>query len=140
MANVTYNTGKKKFLDADIDMLVDTIKVALFTSSYTPNIDTEEFFSDLSNEVTGTGYTTGGMALGTKTTTVDTGNDRAEFDAADTSWTTATITARGAVIYKDTGNPATAPLIGYVDFSSDKTSTAGTFLITWNAEGILQLA
>ena len=67
-------------------------------------------------------------------------NDRAEWDAADASWANATITARGAVLYKKLGGAASAdPLICYIDFGADKTSTAGTFTIQWSADGILYL-
>jgi hypothetical protein len=63
------------------------------------------------------------------------------FDAADTSWTTATITARYAVVYDSTpASDATRPLIGYLDFVSDQTSTAGTFAITFDAGGLFYIA
>ena len=61
------------------------------------------------------------------------------FDADDVAWTTSTLTARYAIIYKSTGTSSTSPLIGYIDFSSDKSSVTGTFTIQWNAEGILNL-
>jgi hypothetical protein len=140
MANVVYNSAKGKLIDGSIDLNTDTIKVALVTSSYTPNIDTHDFFDDVTNEVSGAGYTTGGATLASPTVTVDLTNNRAEFDATDTSWSSATITARGAVVYKSTGTATTSPLICYIDFTTDQSSTVGTFAITWNAEGILQLA
>jgi hypothetical protein len=114
----------------------DTIKVALVTSSYTPNFDAHDFFDDVTNEITGTGYTAGGATLGSQTITLDTTNDRLVFDAADTSWATATLSARGAVVYKSTGVASTSPLIAYIDFTTDRTSDGGTFLITWHANGI----
>lgn len=59
------------------------------------------------------------------------------LDAADTSWTTATITARYAVIYDwSPATDATRPLIALINFGADMTSTAGTFLITWDNSGI----
>lgn len=126
-------------MNGGIDLDTDTIKVALVTSTYSPNIDTHDNFDDITNEVTGTGYTAGGATLGSVTVTADTTNDRGVFDAADTSWSTSTITARGAVIYKSTGTSSTSKLIAYVDFASDITSTASTFSIVWNASGILTL-
>jgi hypothetical protein len=58
-----------------------------------------------------------------------------KFDAADTSWTTATISsARAAVVYDDT--LTNDPLICLVNFGADYASSAGTFQITWNASGI----
>jgi hypothetical protein len=135
-----YNSAKKKILDADIDFAVDTIKVMLVTDAYTPNIDTHEFRSSVTNQITGSGYTAGGATLANKTVTMNTTTDKGVFDADDVVWTTATITARGAVIYKDTGDSATDPVIAYIDFGENKVSTASDFRITWNANGILTLA
>lgn len=140
MADVIYNGFKAKIMNGSIDLDTDTIKVALVTSTYTPNIDTHVFFSDVTNEVSGTGYTAGGATLAGAAVTQDNTNDKGVFDANDVSWTTATITARGAVLYKSTGTASTSPLIAYVDFTTDKTSTAGTFTIQWSANGILTLA
>jgi len=136
-----YNTFKKLIMDAGIDLDTggDTIKVALCTSTYTPNIDTHDYFDDITNEVVGTGYTAGGATLANQATTVDTTDDEGVFDADDVAWTTSTLTARYAIIYKSTGTSSTSPLIGYIDFSSDKSSVTGTFTIQWNAEGILNL-
>jgi hypothetical protein len=140
MASVIYNSAKQKLINGGIDLDTDTIKVALVTSSYSPNIDTHDFFDDVTNEVTGTGYTAGGATLASVTLTVDTTNDRAVFDAADTTWGTSTITARGAVIYKSTGTASTSPLIAYIDFTTDQTSSAGNFIIQWSSSGILTLS
>jgi hypothetical protein len=140
MASLVYNSFKRDIMNGGIDLDTDTIKVALVTSSYSPNIDTHDNFDDVTNEVSGTGYIAGGATLGSVTLTADTTNDRGVFDAADTSWATSTITARGAVIYKSTGVSSTSKLIAYVDFGSDITSTASTFSITWNASGIITLS
>lgn len=126
-------------MNGGIDLDTDTIKVALVTSSYTPDIDAHDNFDDITNEVSGTGYTAGGATLGSVTVTVDNTDNEGVFDAADTSWASSTITARGAVIYKSTGTASTSKLICYVDFGSDVTSTSSTFQITWNSEGILNL-
>lgn len=142
MATTTtfYNSYKKNCLDGTIDLVNDTIKVALVTSSYTPNIDSHAFFSDITNEVSASGtYVAGGIALGTKTTTQDNTDNEGVFDAADFSATSTTITARYAIIYKDTGSAATSPLICYVDFGEDKSSTDGTFGLNWNAEGLINI-
>lgn len=139
MADVIYNGFKAKIMDGSIDLDTDTIKVALVTSSYTPDQDAHVFFSSVTNEVSGTGYTAGGASLANKTVTQDNTDNEGVFDADDVSWTTATITARGAVVYKSTGTASTSPLICYIDFGADKVSTAGTFSIQWNAEGIINL-
>lgn len=134
---MTFNAYRKNQLNGSVDLDSDTIRVALVTSTYTPDQDAHEFFSDVTNEVSGTGYTADGAALANKAVTQDNTNDLGKFDADDVEWTTATITARAGVIYKDTGDPATSPLIRYVDFGEDKSTTGTTFKITWNASGIL---
>jgi hypothetical protein len=141
MANALYNSFKKKALQGLVALDTDTIDVALVKSTYTPNIDTDTFWSDVSaNEATGTGYTAGGAALASKALTVDTANDLVKFTAADTSWPSSTVTARYAVIYKNTGTASTSPLIGYIDFGADKTTSGDTFYIQWDAtNGILKL-
>ena len=140
MASVVYNAYKARQLG--LGTLIedgDTIKVALVTSSYTPDVDAHDFFDDITNEVTGTGYTAGGATLSGVTVSQDNTDNEGMLDATDTSWATSTITARGAVIYKSTGVASTSPLIAYIDFGSNYSSTAGTFLITWAAEGIINL-
>ncbi len=139
MADVIFNSFKKKIMDGSIDLDTDTIKVALVTASYTPDQDAHDFFNDVTNEVSGTGYTAGGNALDNKAVTADNTDNEGVFDADDETWGSSTITARGAVIYKDTGNAATSPLICYIDFGSDKSSSNGNFTLQWNAEGILNL-
>lgn len=124
--------------DTDIDG--DAIKVMLCTSTYSPNQDTHEFKSDVTNEVTGTGYTATGKTLTTPATSYTAGTNTWAFDADDVTWTTSTITARYAVVYDSTpGSDAARRLIGYVDFGADVSSTAGDFTITWDAAGIFKV-
>ena len=106
-----YNTGKKKLLDGDIDLLTDTIKVCLLDNTHSADIDNDEYYDDISgDEVSASGdYSAGGSALASKTTTVDTGDDVCTFDAQDVGWNGASFTARYAVIYKDTGTASTSP-------------------------------
>jgi hypothetical protein len=122
-----------------VDWVSDTIKVSLHTSTYTPNQDTDDFFNDATNEVSGTGYTAGGVTLGSKTTAYDSATNETRLDAADVSWTSASFTARYAVVYKDTGTASTSPVLGYVDFGGDETVSSGTFNITWDATGVLKI-
>ena len=121
-----------------VDWVGDTIKVMLCTSSYTPDQDAHDFKDDITNEVTGTGYTAGGVTLASKTLTYTGASNKEVLDAADASWTTATFTARYAVIYKDTGTAGTSPVLAYVDFGADQTVTAGTFTIVWDADGLIK--
>lgn len=143
MASIVYNNFKYRQLGdtgvTPINLKTDTIKLALLTSAYTPN-DEHDFFDDVSaNEVAASGtYSAGGATL-TVTTSQDNTDNEGVFDAADVSFTSATITARYAVVYKSTGTAGTSPLICLIDFGSDKTSSGGTFLITLASEGILNL-
>lgn len=139
MADVIYNNFKKLIMNGGIDLDTDTIKVALVTSAYTPDQDTHDFFDDVTNEVSGTGYSAGGASLANKTVTADNTDNEGVFDADDVTWSTSTITARAAVVYKSTGTASTSALICYIDFGSDKVSSAGNFVISWNSEGILNL-
>ena len=133
-----YNAAKKKSWEAAFNLTSDTIKVALVTSSYVPNIDTHDFFDDITNEVTSAGYTAGGAALASPSITIDTSGDFAWFDASDTSWTGTTITARYAIIYKSTGTASTSPLICYIDFGTDWVTSSETFYLQWASTGILK--
>ena len=121
----------------NFDLLSDTIRVMLTTSSYVPNKDTHETKADVTNEVVGAGYVARGTALAGKTVTYDSANDRVIFDANDVTWAAATLTARYAVVYKDTGVDATSPLIGYIDFEIDKSVSGQDFTIAWDSTGIL---
>lgn len=142
-ASITlYESVAEYLADGTIDLDTDTFKVALCTSSYTPNAGTHTVYSDLTNELsTANGYTSGGATLGSVMWTRSGGT--ATLDAADTEWTAsgAGITARYAVVYKSGG---TNPLIAYIlmDTSpADVSVTAGNKLtLQWNGSGILTLA
>jgi hypothetical protein len=111
-----------------IDFDTDTFKVMLVTSSYTPDKDTHDKRNDVTNEVSGTGYTAGGVTSAC-TVTKDTTNDRVTLSFAAVSWASSTITARGAVIYKSTGTASNDNLVAYNDFGSDVASASGTFTV-----------
>jgi hypothetical protein len=102
----------------------DTFKLALYTSSATLGASTTAYTT--SNEVSGTNYTAGGGTLTSVTPT--TSGTTAICDFADLTFGTATITARGCLIYDSTqSNKAVAA----IDFGGDKTSTAGNFTIVF---------
>jgi len=131
-----YNNGMLNFIKGNIDWENDTINVALTTSSYTPDKDTHDFFDDVTNEVSGTGYKAGGATLTNCAASIDTDNDEVELDSDNVQWASASITARYAVVYKDdAGGDAASELIGWVDFGEDKTASGGNFDITVDAEG-----
>ena len=109
----------------------DTLKIALYTSSATLGATTSAYTA--TNEVSGTGYTAGGGAL----TNVDptSSGTTALTDFADETFSNATITARGALIYNTTPNTTslsvTNPSVVVLDFGSDKSSSSGDFTIVF---------
>lgn len=109
----------------------DTFYIALYTSSATLDASTTAY--SVTNETSGTGYTAGGQALTNVNPT--TSGTTAFTDFADETFSTATITARGALIYNSTPNTAsvsvTNPAVVVLDFGGDKTSTAGDFTIVF---------
>ena len=116
--NFTCNSFKEALFKGDVDFLVDTIKIALYNNTATLNASTTAYTT--TGEVTASGYTATGNTL---TPSVTLGSDGIAYvDFADTSWT-ASITARGALIYKDGGTA-----ICVLDFGSDKTSVT-TFTV-----------
>jgi hypothetical protein len=121
---------KVQILGGDFDFSSGTsnvFKIALFTSAATLGATTTAYST--TNEASGTGYSAGGNTLTISQVPTSTGTT-AFLDFADTTWSSATITARGALIYKSGGgNPAVAIL----DFGSDKTSTNGDFTIVFPA-------
>jgi len=137
--NKIYGLSLVSAYNAEIDLDTNTIKTALTTSSYTPDQDTHQYFNQVTNEITGTGYTAGGATLGSKSVGYTGATNVFKFDAADSAWTTSTLTARTAVIYKDTGSAATSPLITYHQESSDVSTTVGTFTVQHGSAGIFTI-
>ena len=116
---------KLALLDGEMDFSSDTsqtFKIALYTSSATLGAATTAY--SVTNEISGTGYVAGGNTLTVVAPT--TSGTTALLEFADTTWSTATITARGALIYQSGG---TNPAVAVIDFGADKISTAGDFTI-----------
>lgn len=135
MADIIPTSFKADLGKANINWPTDTFKIMLLTSTATPAA-TWAKRSDVTNEVSGTGYTAGGNTLGTGVVTASGTTQQYSITGGSTAWTTATITARYAVIYKSRGGASTADeLVVIYDFTADKTSTAGTFTLTFNASG-----
>jgi len=138
-----YGLGLKKMASGDIIWKASggsDLKVVLCTSTYSPDQDADEFYDDITNELsTGDGYTEGGAALTESDPTYDTGTNEVRLDAADVTWSDSTLTARYAVIYKDTEVASTSPLLAYIDFGEDKSSSAGNFTLQFAATGALKI-
>jgi hypothetical protein len=117
-----------------------TWKVALCTSSYTPDQDAHDFFNDITNEITGPGYSAGGATLTTQTATYDATSNTVRLKADNTIWASATLTWRYAIVYKSTGTASTSPVWGYVDFGGDESVVSGTAELDWDTtDGILRI-
>ena len=102
----------------------DTMYMALYTSSATLDATTTAYSA--TNEVSGTGYSAGGQALTTVAPTSSGTTAYLDFD--NETWTSSTITARGALIYNSTQSNKS---VAVLDFGADKTSTAGDFTVVF---------
>ena len=127
-----FGTALEKIAEGSIDLDTDTFKLMLTTSTYTPNQDTHDFRDDVTNEVGASGtYAAGGATLSGGSFAYDAGSNQYRIAWTSPSFTSATITARTAVIYKSRGGAASADeLLAYCTESADVTSTAGTFTVT----------
>jgi hypothetical protein len=113
------------------------VKVLMVTDSETPDFNVDNFRDDVTaNEVSGTGYTAGGVAITSTELTISGGV--LTYDAADPSWAASTITnAMAAVGYFARGGADTADeLLWLSDFVTAASSSSGTFTIQWHASGI----
>lgn len=129
MASLVYNSAVDDMARGLIDFDSDTFKAMLVTSTYSPNKDTHDKRDDVTNEVTGTGYTAGGTTCAV-TVTKDTANDKVTVTLGSVSWSSSTITARGCVYYKSRGGASSADeIVAYNDFGGDVSTTGGTFSV-----------
>ena len=124
---------KKDVMLGDQHLDSDTLHIALYTSSATLSAATDGYIT--ANEVAnGNGYITGGIALASKT--VEENSTSGVFDAADPEFTSATFTARGALIYNKTLGDASSNsrgAIAILNFGGDFTVSGGTFKIVFPA-------
>ena len=119
---------KSEILQEGHQLATDTIKIALYTSSASLGATTTAYST--SNEVSGTGYTATGVTL--TSAAVSTTGTTAHFDADDPTWTSASFTANGALIYNDTNSDKA---IAVLAFGGDFTVAGGTFKIVFPAAG-----
>jgi hypothetical protein len=125
MANSLYDKGRQKFLEGSIAYLSDTIKLLLATSSYTRNLTTDEFVTD----VPGGDIVVRSGAFASKTSTAGVA------DAADVTMTAVTGSAASQIVlYKDTGSDATSPLIANIDTATNLpvTPNGGDITVQWD--------
>ena len=131
--NFMCTTFKKELLYGVHDFKGDTMKIALYTNSASFNAATTAYTA--TNEVSGTNYSSGGNTLTKVDPTVS--GTTALTDFSDSTWSSSTITARGALIYNSTPNTTSLsvsnPSIIILDFGSDKSSSSGDFKIVFPA-------
>lgn len=134
MASLNYNSMLTDTVSGNINFSTDSFKVMLVSSAYTADQDNHSKRNQVTNEITntsGTAYSSGGLAT-TATVTQDNTNNRAEVTFSSVSWSSASFTARAAVIYKNTGSSTTDRLVAYVDFGTDTTASNGTFQVQFS--------
>lgn len=126
MANTLFDPARKRFLEAQINWMTDTIKVLLIdTGAYTPQTATHEYLSDVSSSA----RIAGPVTLTSKST------NGGAADAADVTFTSvAGASIEAILIYKDSGTESTSPLIAWIDTATGLpiTPNGGDIIVTWD--------
>lgn len=151
MASQIYNEFKRASAAGEIDLDADAVYAILVMSNTTADTENDGIVNvgDLStlDEFDGTNYSR--KKLSTTAVNKDDGNDRAEFDADDVTWSSlgaGTRDAVGVLLYKDpdddgaSADDASNPVIAFVEFASAATPDGSDFTVEWSVEGILQLS
>lgn len=129
MTSFVYDAAVDGMAKGEIAFAVDSFRVLLVSGAYIPNKATHAKRSDVIGEVSGTGYTAGGKAIGVVVVT-DLTENRTDISLDGADWPGSTITARGAVYYDNRGGAATDDeLIAYIDFNSNVVSISGLFAL-----------
>lgn len=134
-----YGLGMLKVISGATNLDTGTLKAAILTSSYTPNIDTDQYWSGISSfEASGTGYTAGGTDVSSLASwSYDTATNTVMFDiTADITWASSTITGKYVVFYISTGTASTSPLIVWQDANTNIVSSGGAWTFSPNSGGI----
>lgn len=135
MASANFRNLADHLAKAAINFGTDTFKCLLVSAVPSEsNLDAWINRSDVTTEVTGTGYTAGGVAVTATVGAVDTTNNRVSvtFGNLAPGWASSTITAAAALIYKSTGTASTDKLVSMVDFGGNVSSTNGNFSVSFS--------
>lgn len=140
-----YLTFRDMFLnDEATDLVVDSIKVALFNNTTTaPNFGTNTAYAVAPFNANEVGTPAGGIALAAPTVTLDvSAGNKVKYDANDTAWGSQTITGiRGVLGYDDTmATPVAKPAIFLIDLTADYAVTSGVFTLQYAAAGIFTIS
>jgi len=137
MSSANFTNLARALAKGDIDFDTLTCKVLLVSSLPSEaNLDAWANRSDVANEITGTGYTAGGIAQTFTLDALDTANNRQPITYANQSpgWSGSnTFSAVGAIIYKNSGNAATDTLMHLIDFGGTVSCVAGVYNLTYSA-------
>jgi hypothetical protein len=132
MANFIFDRAKYNLAQGKINLLTDDIRVILMSSAYVPNASTQHVYTDITaTEITGVGYITAGQRLLNPQLVEDDVNNWTKFTGTDMTWTTATLTARYAVLYDNT--EVSKSLIALYDFNQEMSSYGGDYIIAWDS-------
>ena len=137
MASNFYNNGLLKLLNGSINYTSDNVALLVVDNTYTFD-RTDEFVSDITGEVSGTGYAR--MSLTSKTLTLNATTNTVVFDSANVSMSAVTTSNAwaGAVIYDDTGVDSTSSLIGFLDMP-ETTTNGSNVTLTVPSEGLFEV-
>jgi len=132
-----YNFCKGEILTGNVDLVSDTIKVALVTG-YTPLIDSHDKWASISaSEESGSGYSAGGKSLASGAVSVVDASDLAKFDGNDVTWSSLSVGTPSHAIMYDTTH-ASSILLAYWELST--ASNGGDYTLQWSSSGIMTLA
>jgi len=135
MASANFTNLADHLAKAKIDFSTASFKCMLVSAlPSATDLDTWIFRSSVSTEITGAGYTTGGVAVTATVGAVDTTNNRVPvtFTNLSPGWTSATLTAVGAIVYQVVGTAGTDRLVQLVDFGGTVSSTSGNYNVTFS--------
>lgn len=137
---IWYGNGLRRVVAGDIDWVNDDIRLAMCSSSYTPNQDTHEDWTDITNEVTGAVYVTKGQALTGQTITYDSATNRVWLNADDVTWSSETLTgARFGILHKYNASDASDYLLAWINFDTDRAATAEDFVAQFATNDVLYI-
>lgn len=136
-----YNQAARIMVAGGLNWTADTIKCALVGTGYTPDQDNHDYYDDITAEfASGSGYTSGGVTLGTKVVNYAAASNTIDLSAANPTWASATLTGiKYAIFYKWTGTASTSPLIAYVDFGTALNAASQNVVVTIPTTGILRM-
>lgn len=134
-----YSQYMKSLMNKEINWSTDKFALMLAGTGYTPNQDTHQYKSSVTNEVSGPGYTAGGIELTNVTSTYDTANKWYTVAADPLSWENASLNAKTAILYDKTpSTDATRPLVLYVSLDPVRSPENGNLNFAWNPNGIFR--